>query len=168
MPEDTTTLFQTFSIERLQMFSSRIADCLSRLSDEQIWTRGSENENAIGNLVIHLCGNVRQWIGTGVLREKDVRDRASEFEMRGGRTAGELKSLLDSTISQAIEAIRTQAPERLVEQITVQNTNTTVLQAIYTVVEHFSYHTGQIIFATKMLTGSDLGYYKHLNRPKPR
>jgi uncharacterized damage-inducible protein DinB len=166
MPEDIATLFLTFSADRLQLFSSRITDCLGRLSDDQIWSRGSENENAIGNLVIHLCGNVRQWIGSGVMKENDIRDRYSEFEAQGGQTGSELKAMLESTISRAVEGIRTLPHERLAEKITVQKMSTTVLQAIYAVVEHFSTHTGQIIFATKMLTHTDLGYFKHLNRPK--
>jgi uncharacterized damage-inducible protein DinB len=166
MAEDIADLFLTFSQDRLQLYAARINDCLNRLSDEQVWMRGSENENAIGNLVLHLCGNVRQWIGTGVMNQQDVRDRHAEFEAQGGRTTRELQTLLESTISQTLETLRTLPPEKLAQPVTVQKTNTTVLQAIYAVVEHFAHHTGQIIFATKMLTASDLGYYKHLNRPR--
>ena len=162
MPENITELFLSFSEERLKLFVSRIVDCLSRLSDEQIWMRGSENENAVGNLVLHLCGNVRQWAGSGVMGLPDIRDRQSEFDARRVRSKQELQTLLETTMSQAIEGIRTLPPSRLAERITVQNTPTTVLQAIYAVVEHFSGHTGQIIFATKMLTGQDLAYFKHL------
>jgi uncharacterized damage-inducible protein DinB len=162
MPENVAELFLSFSEERLKLFVSRIVDCLSRLSDEQIWMRGSENENAVGNLVLHLCGNVRQWAGSGVMGLPDIRDRQSEFDARRVRSKQELQTLLETTMSQAIEGIRTLPPSRLAERITVQNTPTTVLQAIYAVVEHFSGHTGQIIFATKMLTGQDLAYFKHL------
>ena len=164
MPENVAELFLSFSEERLKLFVSRIVDCLSRLSDEQIWMRGSENENAVGNLVLHLCGNVRQWAGSGVMGLPDIRDRQSEFDARRVRSKQELQTLLETTMSQAIEGIRTLPPSRLAERITVQNTPTTVLQAIYAVVEHFSGHTGQIIFATKMLTGQDLRYFKHLTR----
>ena len=164
MAENVGDLFLTFSHDRLKSFSSRIVDCLGRLSEDQIWMRGAENENAVGNLVLHLCGNVRQWIGSGVLGQNDVRDRHSEFEARDSGTKQELLSRLETTIGQALEAIKTLPPSRLAEPITVQNTETTVLQAIYAVVEHFSGHTGQIIFATKMLTGQDLGYFKHLSR----
>jgi len=164
MQENIGELFLTFSHDRLKLFHSRIADCLGRLSDEQIWMRGSENENSIGNLVLHLCGNVRQWIGSGALGLPDARDRQAEFDARGGSSKAELLARLEATMQQALEGIRTLPPSRLGERITVQNTDTTVLQAIYQVVEHFSGHTGQIIFATKMLTGQDLGYFKHLTR----
>jgi hypothetical protein len=143
---------------------SRITDCLGRLSEDQIWLRGSENENAVGNLVLHLCGNVRQWIGSGVLGSQDIRERHSEFEARGTGTKQNLQASLEIIVKQALKGIKTLPPNRLAERINVQNTDTTVLQAIYAAVEHFSYHTGQIIFATKMMTRQDLGYYKHLNR----
>jgi uncharacterized damage-inducible protein DinB len=164
MPDNIGELFLTFSHDRLKLYLSRIVDCLGRLSDDQIWTRGSDNENAIGNLILHLCGNVRQWIGSGVLSAQDIRDRDSEFEARGTGTKKELQARLETIVGQALEGIQTLPPERLAERIRVQNTDTTVLQAVYAAVEHFSYHTGQIIFATKMMTGQDLGYFKHLNR----
>ena len=164
MTDNIGELFLTFSHDRLKLFLSRIVDCLGRLSEDQIWIRGSENENAIGNLVLHLCGNVRQWIGSGVLGAQDIRDRHSEFEARGTGTKQELQALLEMIVGQALEGIKTLPPNRLANRITVQNTDTTVVQAIYAAVEHFSYHTGQIIFATKMMTSQDLGYHKHLNR----
>ena len=164
MPDNIGELFLTFSHDRMKLFLSRIVDCLGRLSEEQIWMRGSESENAIGNLVLHLSGNVRQWVISGVLGEKDIRDRDAEFEARGTGTKQGLQTRLETVVGQALEGVKTLPPNRLAERITVQNTDTTVLQAIYAAVEHFSYHTGQIIFATKMLTGQDLGYFKHLNR----
>jgi uncharacterized damage-inducible protein DinB len=164
MADNIGELFLTFSHDRLKLFLSRIVDCLGRLSEEQIWMRGSENENAVGNLVLHLTGNVRQWIIAGVLAEKDIRDRNAEFEARGRGTKQELQARLETVVGQALEGIKSLPPNRLAERITVQNTDTTVLQAVYAAVEHFSYHTGQIIFATKMMTGQDLGYFKHLNR----
>jgi uncharacterized damage-inducible protein DinB len=164
MADNIGDLFLTFSHDRLKLFLSRIVDCLGRLSEEQIWMRGSENENSIGNLVLHLSGNVRQWIISGVLGEKDTRDRQAEFDARGTGTKKELQTRLETVVGQALEGIKTLPPHRLGERITVQNTDTTVLQAIYAVVEHFSGHTGQIIFATKMLTRQDLGYFKHLSR----
>jgi hypothetical protein len=164
MADNIGDLFLTFSHDRLKLFLSRIVDCLGRLSDEQIWMRGSESENAIGNLVLHLSGNVRQWIISGVLGEKDIRDRDAEFEARGKGTKQELQARLEMVVGQALAGIKTLSPHRLGERITVQNNDTTVLQAIYAAVEHFSGHTGQIIFATKMMTRQDLGYFKHLSR----
>jgi uncharacterized damage-inducible protein DinB len=154
--------FLKFSADKLAQLSGRIEDCLGRLSNDQIWMRNSENENAVGNLVLHLCGNVGQWIGSGVAGKPDSRERDREFAARGG----ELGPRLAATISEATGIIRNLPPARLSERITVQKYDVTVMEAIYHVVEHFAQHTAQIIFATKLLTGQDLGYYKHLNKPK--
>jgi hypothetical protein len=163
-PDVTAELFLAFSRDRLQLLASRIADCLGRLSDEQIWTRGSENENSVGNLVLHLCGNLRQWAVCAIRAVPDIRDRDAEFAARGGCGRQELKDRIAATVAEAVQAIATLPASRLPERIAVQNQDKTILEAIYTAVEHFAQHTGQIIFAAKMLTGEDLGYYRHLNK----
>jgi uncharacterized damage-inducible protein DinB len=159
-------IFLKFSAVKLEQLSGRIQDCLARLTEEQIWTRNTENENAIGNLVLHLCGNLRQWIGSGVAGKPDVRDRDSEFQARKGLSGTQLAERLRERVSEVTEIVRNLPPTHLSEQMTAQDYNVTVLEAIYHVVEHFSQHTGQILFATKMITGQDLGYYRHLNKPK--
>jgi uncharacterized damage-inducible protein DinB len=128
--------------------------------------RNTENENSVGNLVLHLCGNVGQWIGSGVAGKPDTRQRDAEFAARGSVRPAELSERLTATIAEATGIIRNLDTARLTEQTTVQRYNITRMEAIYHVVEHFAQHTGQIIFATKLLTGQDLGYYKHLNKPK--
>jgi uncharacterized damage-inducible protein DinB len=155
-------LFLECSIRRLAELAPRIETCLGKLTPEQVWVRGGENENAIGNLVLHLCGNMRQWIIAGVGGRPDTRDRDGEFAARGGGTTPELIARLNETVDEATAVIAGLAPERLAEQVVIQGYRVSVLEAIYHVVEHFSMHTGQILFATKMLTGSDLGFYRHL------
>lgn len=137
-----------------------IESCLSRLNDDQIWSRGAPHENSIGNLVLHLCGNVRQWIGAGVGGEQDIRDRPSEFSASGGLSVAQLSSHLRQTVEHAINIIDATPPERLIVEINPQNTPVSVLSAIYRVVGHFQQHTGQIIFATKIYSGQDLGLYR--------
>ncbi|MFN7993794.1 MAG: DinB family protein [Bryobacteraceae bacterium] len=158
-------LFLDYSARKLAQYASRIEDCVGRLDAEQIWTRGTENENSVGNLVLHLSGNVRQWIVSGLGGRPDVRERDREFSSRGGPGVPELLSLLHAAVTEAQAVIRSIDPQRLTKQVRIQNYEVTVLEAIYHVVEHFSGHTGQIILATKLLTGTDLGYYKHLNAP---
>jgi uncharacterized damage-inducible protein DinB len=155
--------FLNVSVKELTQLSGRIQDCLGRLSSEQIWMRNTDNENSVGNLVLHLCGNVGQWIGSGVGGKPDTRQRDAEFATRGN---AELRDRLNTTISEATAIIRNLPIARLSEKTTIQNYDVTLLEAIYHVVQHFGQHTGQIIFATKLLTGHDLGYYKHLNQPK--
>jgi len=158
--------FLKYSADKLEQLSGRIQDCLGRLSSDQIWLRRSDNENAVGNLVLHLCGNLSQWIGSGVAGKPDTRERDAEFAARGAVTAADLAERLRRTVAETMATIRTVPAERLSDKIMVQKYDVTVLYAIYHVVEHFAQHTGQIIFATKLLTGQDLGYYNHLNQPK--
>ncbi|MGE5569710.1 MAG: DinB family protein [Rhodospirillales bacterium] len=155
-------LFLKFATGKLTQLTSRIVDCLGRLSTEQIWARGSENQNAVGNLVLHLCGNVRQWILSGIAGRPDVRQRDAEFAARAGASGPELAAQLESVVAEAVAAIRSTTAERLVEPVRIQGYDVSVLEAIGHVTEHFAQHTGQIIFATKLLTGEDLGYYRHL------
>ena len=155
-------IFLDFSIQKLRQLTERIETCLGKLNGEQIWARGGEQENAIGNLVLHLCGNVRQWIIAGVGGARDGRQRNAEFDARGGAAATELAASLRETIEEAAAVIAQVTSGRLAERTVVQNYDVSVMEAIYHVVEHFSTHTGQIIFATKMLTSQDLGFYRHL------
>lgn len=157
-------LFLDCSVAQLRKYTGRIETCLGKLGAEQIWMRGSENVNAVGNLVLHLCGNVRQWIVSGIGREPDIRERDAEFNARGGVATAELMARLRATVEHAAAVIESVTPERLAERITVQGYDVSVLEAIYHVVEHFSHHTGQILFATKALTGEDLGFYHHLRK----
>jgi uncharacterized damage-inducible protein DinB len=155
-------LFLDCSVRRLELSLSRIEACLGKLTEEQVWARGSENENAVGNLVLHLAGNVRQWIVAGVGGAPDTRQRDGEFSARGGNSIPELQDRLRGIVTEAAAVIDAATPERLAERVTIQKYDVSVLEAIYHVVEHFSLHMGQIVFATKMMTGSDMGFYAHL------
>jgi uncharacterized damage-inducible protein DinB len=159
------SVFLKFSAEKLDQLCGRIETCADKLTLEQIWTRGTQNENAVGNLMLHLAGNVRQWILHGVGGQPDNRVRDAEFDARGDISVAELKRRLRATVNEAAALIRALPPERLVETRTIQkHYDVTVLEAIYHVVEHFSGHAGQIIFATKLLTGEDLGFYAYLRK----
>jgi uncharacterized damage-inducible protein DinB len=158
------TEFLRFSCEQLTKLNARIETCVAKLTQEQIWARGAANENAVGNLVLHLAGNVRQWIICGVGGAEDHRDRDSEFNAVAGEN---MMERLRATVEQAVAVLRELPHAKLSERKTIQkHYEVTVLEAIYHVVEHFSMHTGQIIFATKLLTGEDLGFYGYLKSAK--
>ncbi len=164
---DHSERFLDYSEQKLRHYVNRIQDCLGRLQPEQVWTRGGDNENAVGNIVLHLCGNVNQWMGHGVAGRPNTRQRDAEFEARGGLGIAELAEQIGLIVNDAIQIIRAQTEATLLEVTKVQDYQLTKLEAIYHVVEHFSGHTGQVISATKLLTGQDLGYYKHLSQPVP-
>jgi len=138
----------------------KIERCLEKLTDEQIWWRANEESNSIGNLILHLCGNVRQWIICGVGAQPDHRDRDSEFAQREIISREELLSLLRSTLAEVDNTLRDLDPSLLLEHRKIQGNDVELLEAIFHVTEHFSMHTGQIIMLTKMMNSEDLRFYE--------
>ena len=138
----------------------KIMVCLDTLTDEDVWWRMNEASNSIGNLVLHLCGNARQWIVAGVGGAPDIRKRQTEFDQRAVIPRGELAERIRSTVMEVDETLATVSPGALLETRRIQGLDTTVMGAIYHVVEHFSTHTGQIVMLTKQRTGRDLGFWE--------
>jgi uncharacterized damage-inducible protein DinB len=138
----------------------KIERCLEKLTDEQIWWRANEESNSIGNLILHLCGNARQWIVCGIGSAPDSRNRDSEFEQRDLIPRDELTALLRSTLSDVHTTLQSLAPSTLLEYRKIQGNDVDILEAVFHVTEHFSMHTGQIIMLTKMMTSDDLRFYE--------
>lgn len=156
--------FLHYSVEKLELYLGRIETCVDKLTPEQVWARQSESENAVGNLILHLEGNIRQWILGGVGGQPGIRDRNAEFDARGGAAPHELKARLRATIEEAIAIVRKVSPERLTERIRPQGYDASVLEGIYQVVQHLSGHAFQIMLLTKLYTSEDLGFFAHLRQ----
>lgn len=137
----------------------KIRRCLDRLDRTDVWWRPNEASNSVGNLLLHLAGNTRQWIVSGVGGAEDVRRRSREFDRREGDPE-ELFARLRDTVDEACRVLDELDPGSLGESRTIQGQDVTVLEAVYHVVEHFSMHTGQIVYVTKLRTGSDLDFYR--------
>ena len=155
-------IFLSAAADKLAENLSRIETCIPKLAPDVLWARDSEHENAAGNLLLHLDGNVRQWILSGIGGAPERRDRPAEFAARSGPDGAVLLAKLRDTVTDAIGVIRTLPRARLNEAVTIQGYDTTVLAAIFHVVEHFSGHTYQIILMTKHATREDLGFYGYL------
>jgi uncharacterized damage-inducible protein DinB len=140
----------------------KIERCLEELSDEDIWWRVHDEGNSIGNLLLHLSGNVRQWVLSGVGGALDSRLRQQEFDQREVISRAELMDRLKQTLSEMEGVLARLDADAMLEHRRIQNYDVTVLEAIYHVVEHFAMHTGQIILLTKMLKRTDLKFYEHL------
>jgi len=140
-------------------YLSKIQRCLNSLGEEDLWWRAHETDNSIGNLILHLCGNVRQWIVSSVGEKEDLRNRPAEFAARGSVSKAVLLRRLDETLREADTTLKNFETNRLLEERTIQGLDVTCLEAIFHVVEHFSGHVGQIIYTTKMRTGKDLRFY---------
>ena len=143
----------------LRDYLPKIERCLEKLTDEQIWWRANEESNSIGNLILHLCGNARQWIVSGIGSQPDFRFRDAEFAQREVITRDELLVLLRSTLADVETVLRSLDDSTLLDRRQIQGHDVDLLEAIFHVIEHFSMHTGQIIMLTKMLTSSDLRFY---------
>ncbi|HEY0406126.1 MAG TPA: DinB family protein [Pyrinomonadaceae bacterium] len=157
---DTATAFIAQSRSILLADSlPRIERCFERLSDEQVWWRPNEDANSIGNLVLHLSGNVRQWIVCGLGGQPDTRARQEEFDERRKWPRAMLLQRLKETLAEADATLAAFEPSQLLEARHIQGRDVTGLEAIYHVVEHFSMHTGQIILLTKIIRAEDLRFY---------
>ena len=137
----------------------KIERCLEQLTDEQVWWRANPESNSIGNLLLHLCGNARQWIVSGLGGETDRRVRQREFDERTTISRSELLSRLRETLGEVDTVLANFDGEQILDQHRIQDFEVTALDAIFHVIEHFSMHTGQIILLTKQLTSHDLDFY---------
>ena len=141
----------------------KLERCLAGLTDEQIWWRPGSESNSIGNLLLHLAGNARQWIISGLGGEVDQRTRSQEFEESALISGTDLIAGLRETIDEVDNVLSAFDARRLLDNFQIQGREVTALEAIYHVTEHFSMHTGQIIFITKMLSHSGLDFYRFSN-----
>ncbi len=141
----------------------RIEKCLAELNEDEIWLRPNDASNSIGNIILHLCGNIRQYAISSLGGMPDVRQRDEEFAARGGCTKQELYDRLSETVSVAIRIIREADEESLLKVRSVQGFDLSGIGIIIHVTEHYSYHTGQIAFWTKLLKAKDLGFYANID-----
>ncbi len=143
----------------LNDYLPKIEKCLAGLTDQDVWWRGNEESNSIGNLLLHLSGNARQWIVSGLGGSADHRLRDTEFDERSLISKQDLLGRLKDTLAEVDTVLAEFDPARLLDSYRIQNYDVTALEAIFHVVEHFSMHTGQIILLTKLRTASDLHFY---------
>ncbi|HEX2917785.1 MAG TPA: DUF1572 family protein [Edaphobacter sp.] len=161
---DTASEFLRFSRHKLlDQYWPRLRSCVDSLSDEQVWWRPNPSSNSIGNLLLHLNGNVTQWLVASFERAEDKRNRPAEFAQNEGISRTELLRQLGDTLTRGAAVLDRLAAADLLAQYEIQGYTVTGLQAVYQVVEHFALHYGQIVYITKMLRDVDLGFYSALN-----
>jgi uncharacterized damage-inducible protein DinB len=144
----------------------KIKSCLQELDEKDIWFRNNAHINSAGNILLHLCGNIRQYIISSLGGEPDIRERDLEFSTTGGFTKIALAAKWQDTIQEAKTIIGHASSENLLRRRVVQGTSYSGVGIIIHVTEHYSYHTGQIIFLTKLFKNIDMGFYagKDLNQ----
>ena len=144
---------------RLAENTPRIAKCLAELSEAEVWQRPNTSSNSVGNLILHLCGNITQYIHSSLGQQADIRQRDAEFSARASHSKQELLELLEQTVATALGVIRQTTAEEWLRPRQVQGFTLSGIGIAIHVAEHYSYHTGQIAFWTKLLKDKDLGFY---------
>jgi uncharacterized damage-inducible protein DinB len=161
---ELATLFLEFSRQKLLgQYCPRLRETVASLSEEQVWWRPNESSNSIGNLILHLDGNVMQWLVASFGRIEDQRNRPQEFSERSHVAVHTLLDHLGATMAKAEAVLARLTAADLLAPCEIQGYHVRGLDAVYQVVEHFGLHYGQIIYIAKSLTARDLGFYKELN-----
>jgi len=151
------------SLIKIDEYTGKIEQCLEELTEEEIWLQPNDSSNSVGNLMLHLNGNITQYIVSSLGSREDMRERDKEFNTREGYDKNELRRMLSSLISEIKSIINNLTNEDLLKVRSVQGFELSGLAIVLHVVEHYSYHTGQIVFWTKLLKNKDLGFYKNLD-----
>ncbi len=147
-----------------EQYWPRLQQCVRSLTPEQIWWRPNPACNSVGNLLLHLSGNVRQWLVASFNEEPDARNRPAEFSRTDGTGDVDPLAELTATMEEAEKVLRRLSEADLTRIYSIQGYTVSGLGAVYQVLEHFGLHYGQIVFITKMLTAEDLGFYKELSK----
>jgi len=162
---DVSRLFLEFSRSKLvDQYWPRMRTCVESLTEEQTWWRPNEASNSVGNLILHLNGNVHQWLVASFNRWDDTRNRPAEFAERQFIPRAALVQTLGATMDEASAVLARLTEADLMSTFQIQGYTVTGLHAVYQVVEHFGMHHGQILYITKLLNGQDLGFYRELDK----
>lgn len=163
MPPEFINEFISQCLYRIDENTKKLTSCFNELEEMETWKRPNENLNSVGNLVLHLCGNIRQYAIASLGQVEDIRERDKEFSATGGYSKSELLEKLLATVEEAKNIIQSTGAEELLRQRHVQGYFYSGIGIIIHITEHYSYHTGQIIFWTKLLKNKDLGFYAGIN-----
>ncbi len=155
--------FKEQAVLRMSENLPRVKKCLNLLTTQQIWQRPNAQSNSIGNLILHLCGNITQYINASLGEEKDERNRDLEFTSTEKMNAEELYGKFEEVFLKAILIILKTDKKELLKSRKVQGFTLTGMGIILHVTEHLLYHVGQIAFYTKQLTNTDLGFYADMD-----
>ncbi len=140
-------------------YMPKLHKIVGTLSEDDVWWRPNEASNSVGNMLLHMCGNLRQWIISGAGGAPGTRDRPSEFSERGPIPKAELMTKVEETTAAVDRVLADLSEASLVDRLDVQDFNVTRLHAVYHSIEHFGYHLGQIAYVAKMRHGRDLGIF---------
>lgn len=146
----------------------RTLKCLDLLTEAEIWHRPNDKSNSVGNLVLHLCGNVRQWLFSTLGGQADVRQRQVEFDARESHDRASLKNEIVDLMYHADKLLSELRVEDVLQTYSVQGFEENGISILVHVTEHFSYHVGQMTYFVKAHKNLDVAYYAGLDLDKTR
>ena len=155
--------FVNQSVYRIDENTPRIQKCLDILSEDEVWHQPNASSNSIGNLILHLCGNIQQYAVSSLSYNEDTRLRDLEFSTKGGFSKSQLMQKLITIIENSKAVIKNLNEEEFLKYRSVQGFNFSGIGIIIHITEHYSYHTGQIALITKIIKNKDLGFYAGIN-----
>ena len=161
-----TPFFEEFKAQSVAYFEAntpRIRQCINELSEDEVWQRPNDASNSVGNLVLHLCGNITQYVLSSLGHQPDHRTRDAEFAATGGITKQQLWEKLEATTTEAARMMAQATEAELLRVRSVQGFQLSGIGIVVHVTEHYSYHMGQIAFWTKQLKNKDLGFWADLD-----
>lgn len=155
--------FKENTCYRLDESTRMIQIAFKKINEQQVWQRPNNSSNSLGNQILHLCGNMTQYVISSLGEQEDRRDRDAEFDARDGYTKEILIEKLQTTVNQVKEVIQNATEEQLLKKRHVQGFHFSGMGCVIHAVEHYSYHTGQIAFWVKELINQPLGFYDGLD-----
>src|SRR5262249_18166153 len=153
MESSVGQVYLAASRHRLAECVKKIKHCLDQLTDEQVWWRPHGSMNSIANIVLHLCGNVRQWVVAGVGGEPDIRARPKELSDRSLMAKAELLRRLDEIASQVDAVLAAVTEQQLLQRRRIQGFDETALSATFDSISHFRGHQQEIVYITRLQLG---------------
>ncbi len=159
MSEDSASeeLLAAIRVEAIHELTSAVTiveHCLAQLTEAQVWWRPTESMNSVGNLILHICGNVGQWIVCGLGDEPDHRQRQTEFDERGPLSHAELRQRLTTTLAAARATLAHTTADDLLSERTIQGFGVNGLRAVFHSVSHFRGHVQEIVHLTRQQLGA--------------
>ena len=151
--------FKENTIYRLEESTRMVEIAIGKITDDQVWKRPNDNSNSIGNLILHLCGNMTQYVMASLGEQEDHRNRDAEFDCINGLSKVELISKLYETVTNVKSTIENVSEGQLLKKRNVQGFTFSGMGCVIHAVEHYSYHTGQIAFWVKQMVDEKLGFY---------
>lgn len=151
--DEMSAEFCRVCISELREAVAKIGHCVDQLSEKQLWWRPAESMNSVANLMLHLTGNVRQWIVAGLGERDDTRNRPQEFAERGGLSGEELQATLHQLTEEVREVFADTTSEKLLRRRSVQGFDVSGMEAVVQSIAHFRGHTQEIVSITRLQLG---------------